>query len=108
MDPLRAMAEATALGLDGICITDHDSMAAGEAIEEGVQDSGLCVIIGMEYTTRDGDFLLFGPIEDLASGLDGFDLVKAVRDAGGAVVAAHPFREGRRIPAQLLRPDLIE
>jgi predicted metal-dependent phosphoesterase TrpH len=107
MDLPNIISEATALGLDGICITDHDSMAVGEMIEEGIQEGGLCVIVGMEYSSFDGDFLLFGPFEDIPSGLGGFDLLNLVRKAGGAVVAAHPFREGRRIPDALLRPDLI-
>ncbi len=107
MDFPKILTEARALGLDGICITDHDSMAAGEMINEGIQEDGLCVIVGMEYTSYDGDFLLFGPFEDIPSGLGGFDLLALVRKAGGAVVAAHPFREGRRIPQSMLRPDLI-
>ncbi len=107
MDLTDILSEATAMGLDGICITDHDSMAAGEVIREGIQENGLCVIVGMEYTSVDGDFLLFGPFEDLPSGLGGYDLLKAVRKANGAVVAAHPFREGRQINEGLLRSDLI-
>jgi hypothetical protein len=35
--------------------------AAGRYIEEGIQDNGLYLLIGMEYATPDGDFLLFGP-----------------------------------------------
>jgi predicted metal-dependent phosphoesterase TrpH len=107
MDLPHILSEASALGLDGICITDHDSMAAGKVIQEGMQADGLCVIIGMEYTSPDGDFLLFGPFEEIPARLSGYDLLKVVRKAGGAAVAAHPFREGRRIPDTLLRSDFI-
>ena len=39
------------IGLDGICITDHGSMAISRYIREGRQPNGLIVIIGMEYET---------------------------------------------------------
>ena len=47
-------------GLDGVCITDHDTMAVGKYIKEGIQQNGLCVIVGMEYTTQDGEWLRIG------------------------------------------------
>ena len=44
---------AKQLGLEGICITDHHSMAAGKHLTEGIQPNGLVVIFGMEYETKD-------------------------------------------------------
>ncbi|MYL85259.1 PHP domain-containing protein [Desulfovibrio aerotolerans] len=84
-------------GLDGVCITDHGTMAVGSSVREGVQEDGLCVIVGMEYTTPQGDFLVFGPLEHLPQGLDAQDLLARVDCAGGAAVAAHPFRPGRSV-----------
>ncbi len=49
------------IGLDGICITDHESMAVGKYIGEGRQPNGLTVIIGMEYKTPEGGFSAFWP-----------------------------------------------
>jgi hypothetical protein len=93
-------------GLDGVCITDHDTMAARQLIAEGVQKNGLVVIIGQEYTTRQGDFLLFGPYEDLPLGLSAKKVLSHVRTTGGAAIGAHPFRNGRSVDRDLIRSGL--
>ncbi len=89
-------------GLDGVCVTDHDTMDAVDRVREGAQPDGLCVIVGMEYATPQGDFLLFGPFEELAPGLDAQELLPLVELARGAAVAAHPFRPGRPVQEHLL------
>lgn len=94
--------EAQSRNLDGICITDHETMAAGHMLKEGVQSNGLVVIIGMEYTTSSGDFLLFGPFEKLLPGLSARELLKTVNHANGVAIAAHPFREGRSTDENLI------
>jgi predicted metal-dependent phosphoesterase TrpH len=93
-------------GLDGICITDHNTMDIRHAIAEGIQENGLCVLFGMEYSTPQGDFLIFGQFEDLASDLDGDLLLSTVRNRGGAAVAAHPFRKARPTDERLVRSSL--
>ncbi|MFO7877556.1 MAG: PHP domain-containing protein [Desulfovermiculus sp.] len=98
--------QAQEKGLDGVCITDHDTMAAGQLVTEGLQDNGLVVIIGQEYTTRQGDFLLFGPYEDLPSGLSAEKVLGHVQATGGAAIGAHPFRNGRSIDQYLIRSGL--
>jgi hypothetical protein len=85
----------TARGLDGVCITDHDAMEIRHFLPEGVQGNGVCVIFGMEYSTPQGDFLIFGPFEDLAPHLPAHRLLQTVMDRGGIAVAAHPLRKGR-------------
>ena len=93
-------------GLDGVCITDHNSMAARKDIAEGIQDDGLVVIIGMEYDTPDGDFLLFGPFEDMKEGLMADELLKIVDQRGGVAVAAHPFRFERSVSQHIMQQGL--
>ena len=56
---------------------------------------GLCVIVGMEYTTSKGDFLVFGPAEYVPEGMDAEDLIGWVRKEGGVAIPAHPFRQSR-------------
>ena len=86
---------ARRLGLDGVCVTDHDTMAAGREVREGVQDDGVCVLVGMEYATPDGDILLYGPFEDVTPGLSAREVLALAHARGGAAVAAHPFRSWR-------------
>jgi predicted metal-dependent phosphoesterase TrpH len=91
------LGHARGRGLDGVCITDHGTMEIRRHVKEGFQEDGLCILFGMEYSTPDGDFLMFGPFEDFPTGLDTRTILKLVEQNGGAVVAAHPFRSGRSI-----------
>ena len=93
-------------GLDGVCITDHDTMDIRYQLSEGVQENGICVLFGMEYTTAQGDFLLFGPFEDLPTKLPTDVLLKTVRNSGGVAVAAHPFRRHRSTAEKVIRSGL--
>ena len=97
---------AKARGLDGVCITDHDTMEINQHLKEGLQEDGLCVLFGMEYGTPDGDFLLFGPFEELPTGLPTPRLLEIVEQSGGAAVAAHPFRNGRSVREHLVSEGL--
>lgn len=106
LDPHEILGSARLKGLDGICITDHHTMEARKAVREGVQADGLCVIIGQEYSTLEGDFLLFGPYEALPRGLDAIRLLHYVRDTGGVAVAAHPFRDGRSTAQRVFESGL--
>lgn len=89
-------------GLDGVCITDHNTMAAQAEIEEGLQPDGLCVLFGMEYDTPEGDFLVFGPFENLKTGLHAKELLRLVKEREGIAVAAHPYRMDRMLDKSLV------
>jgi predicted metal-dependent phosphoesterase TrpH len=97
------LSQAQSRGLDGVCITDHNTMAIGREITEGRQENGLCLLIGMEYDTEDGDFLLFGPFEDLQPGMEADALLEIVAERQGVAVGAHPFREGRKLKESILK-----
>ncbi|MEN8258653.1 MAG: PHP domain-containing protein [Thermodesulfobacteriota bacterium] len=97
---------AVAQGLDGVCITDHDTMAIANHIREGVQANGLCLLFGMEYSTAQGDFLIFGPFEEVAVNLSAPELLSHVAQAGGVAVAAHPFRPGRSSAEEIFADGL--
>ena len=84
-----------ACGLDGVCITDHDTMDVLAQITEGFQSDGLLVLVGQEYATPQGDYLVFGDVEGLVPDMSGLELLSAVEGVGGAVIAAHPFRGWR-------------
>lgn len=88
--------------LDGICITDHDTTASKNIFGDRLEHAGLCVIVGMEYTTSRGDFLVFGPAEYVPAGMDAEDLIGWVRKEGGVAIPAHPFRQNRPTDPGLL------
>jgi len=89
-------------GIDGVCITDHDSMAALKQVKEGVQSNGIYLFVGMEYTTTEGDFLIFGDFKDIPLNMAARDLVSYVEKREGALVAAHPFRKKRAVAEYLI------
>lgn len=102
----QILVRASEKGLAGVCITDHHTMAVRHAVSEGIQANGLCVIFGMEYSTREGDFLLFGPFEDLSPGLSPQSLLQHVKRSGGVAIAAHPFRARRSVSEELIKEGL--
>lgn len=90
------------LGLNGVCITDHDTVDILSQIKEGFQPNGFLVLVGMEYTTPQGDFLIHGPVESLRMGMDARELLLEVERIGGAVIPAHPYRGWRPCEVGLL------
>ncbi len=97
---------AKSKGLDGVCITDHDTMAIKEVLHEGVQCNGIQIIFGVEYSTSQGDFLLFGPFESIKPGFSATELLEYVERHGGLAVAAHPFKKGKEVREELLKHQL--
>jgi predicted metal-dependent phosphoesterase TrpH len=98
---------AREIGLDGICITDHNTAASKYVFENINDSSGLCVIIGIEYTTPKGDFLIFGPVDHIPDNMDAQELIRWVYKQRGAVIAAHPFRRTRPVDSQCLKLSKI-
>ena len=93
-------------GLDGIGITDHNTMQIKKFIKDGIQENGLYVFIGMEYSTPQGDFLLFGPFKQVPYDLPAPDLLIWVGNHHGVAIAAHPFRANRRADESLFKKKL--
>jgi predicted metal-dependent phosphoesterase TrpH len=96
-------------GLDGICITDHDTTDSLSVFKNNSADQGICIIVGMEYTTRKGDFLVFGPVESIPKGMSASQLIEWSKKEGAATIPAHPFRQSRPADLDILRKsDIIE
>jgi len=86
--------EAKRIGLDGICITDHNYLWDMSKIEELRERYNFLVLAGTEITTDQGDILVFGIKEmPFYKGIVRLeDLRNLVKEAGGFMIAAHPFR----------------
>ncbi|MGQ9570962.1 MAG: PHP domain-containing protein [Thermodesulfovibrionales bacterium] len=93
---------AKEVGLDGICITDHNTVASKYAFDITSDNLGLSVIIGIEYTTAKGDFLVFGPVDNIPDDLDAQQLIRWVHKQKGVIIAAHPFRKYRSVDPNCL------
>src|SRR4030042_6571560 len=86
---------ARKVGLDGICITDHGTTASKIVFDNLSDSKGICVIVGMEYATPKGDFLVFGSTEYIPDRLDVKALIRWVKKEKGVAIPAHPFRKSR-------------
>ncbi len=111
MDPFVMLRRARALGLDGVVITEHDWLWTGDELDElRAAAPGLVVLAGVEVSTRQGHFLVYGVQDPFAvpRGIGVAELCREMHRQGGAVVAAHPFRWGQRFDDILARdrPEL--
>jgi predicted metal-dependent phosphoesterase TrpH len=102
--PEDLLARAKAAGLDGIAITEHGIRWSDEEIHRLKAQAGLedfVVIPGQEVACygRDGrfegEFLVFGYPKSLGSSKSLQQVAACVHDAGGVMIAAHPFRRTR-------------
>ncbi len=94
---LREIVEmAKKRGLDGICITDHDSMGLKEEADEYSKKIGFPIFTGIEYYSLQGDLLAFGIEHYPKKRINAQEFVDFVHAQGGITIAAHPFRHNRR------------
>jgi predicted metal-dependent phosphoesterase TrpH len=84
--------EAKDIGLDAVCITDHNHVWQPDDIQVLSEKHGIPVFRGNEITTDQGDMLVFGMHENVQGIIKLQDLKQMVDAAGGYIIAAHPFR----------------
>lgn len=101
LTPEQLVAEAKRLGLDGVCITEHDNFWTAEDIYALSRTFDFPIFPGCEVTTEDGHLLVYG-LRKYIFGMHRSSFVKRLVDeAGGAIVVAHPYR-------RTFRPDESE
>lgn len=83
-------------GLDGVCITDHDSMGLREQAEAYSREIGFPIFVGVEYYSLWGDITAFGIDTFPDTRIPAQDFIDQVNAAGGFCVACHPFRSNNR------------
>ena len=87
-----AVWQARKLGLDGICITDHDNNAIWDFAKEYSKEVDFPIFVGAEIFTTEGDFVVFGLDKIPNKTLSAQELLHVVEEAGGVAIAAHPYR----------------
>lgn len=92
LEPSELVEQAKRVGLDGVCITEHNQLWDPERIEKLGRKHNFLVIGGVEVLTDCGEILVYGLHEPVRWVRSAEDLRKMVDDAGGVMVAAHPFR----------------
>jgi predicted metal-dependent phosphoesterase TrpH len=92
IDPNGLVQEARGLKLDGICLTEHQVVWHPTDVNRLAENAGIRIFRGNEFTTNQGDILVFGYYEDIKELMMIQDLRARVTAAGGYMIAAHPFR----------------
>ena len=99
LSPDDLIEAAKAAGLDAVCLTEHDFVWDPEAARDLARRHSFRIIPAIEVNTEDGHFLAFG-IHRYVYGMHrAGELARLVDEAGGALVAAHPYR--RQLPFHL-------
>jgi len=92
MDPDQLILKAKSVGLDGVCITEHDHVWGDEALARLRDKHNYLVIGGVEVSTDGGEVLVFGLHHPVLEIYSIHELKKVVDEAEGVMVLAHPFR----------------
>ncbi len=92
LDPLELIQEAQRLKLDGICLTEHQVLWDSGDVEKLAREGGIKIFRGNEFTTNQGDILVFGLYKDIKELLMIQELREEVKSADGFMIVAHPFR----------------
>ena len=87
--PEEVVRYAKEIGLDGISITDHDTVAGSKSVRRLAKELGIILIPGVEITTPFGDILALG-VDQTFSGKPS-EIIDKIRSAGGVAILAHPF-----------------
>ncbi len=87
---------AKGAGVDGIVITEHNTVLPDKEFHDLQQKAGdLIILQGVEFGCTDGfDYLVYGstgflPLEEV---ITPWELVNTVHEEGGFVAVAHPYR----------------
>jgi len=93
IEPKDAIRVAVKKGLDGIAITDHDTVK-GVKICRSYASNKLEIISGCEIASIQGHILAYGIDEWDGKKMDAQEAVDKIHELGGIAVAAHPFKTG--------------
>ena len=86
----KAIKAAKARGLNGIAITDHNTIA-GHAKISHIKCKDFVIIPGVEISSKDGHILGLGINKLAPRDLPAAGTVAMIRKQGGIAIAAHPF-----------------
>src|SRR3990172_5797006 len=97
-------------GLDGIAICDHNTVTGSYHARKRVRELDLPLIVlpGSEVSTTAGHLIVLGIRDNIPPGLTPQETIGIVRQKGGVVIAAHPFKIGSIGNIEGLDVDAVE
>ncbi|MDI6888910.1 MAG: PHP domain-containing protein [Methanocellales archaeon] len=97
-DPIDSILKrAEEIGLNGIAITDHNTIEGGLTGIKRARALGLdlMVIPGVEVSTAEGHLVALGITKDIPPDLPVDETIKIAKDLGGIIIVPHPFHPFR-------------
>lgn len=99
-DPAAVVGAAIAAGIDRVCITDHNEIAAALELKARYPEH---VIVGEEVRTREGPDVIGLFLEEaIPKGTPALETCQRIRAQGGIVYVPHPFAGGKGGGARFL------
>lgn len=97
-------------GLDGIAITDHDTMRGIPAARRYIKEQKLDLILipGVEVTTSEGHLLVLGVDKAPGKKLSPEETIEAAHDLGGIADVPHPYHPFRHAIGRIPDADAVE
>lgn len=92
--PEDVLEKAKRRGLNGIAITDHDTIRGGLETRDRNRDPDFHVIVGSEIKTEAGDVIGLFLKKEISSRI-ALDVVREIHEQEGLALLPHPFRGGR-------------
>ncbi|MCK4952427.1 PHP domain-containing protein [Candidatus Bathyarchaeota archaeon] len=104
----EVIASSKKMGLDGVAITDHDTIAGAL---QSRKIKNFIVIPGIEISTLQGHMLALNVVKPIPSKLSPKETIQKIREVGGIVIAPHPttiYKAGLGIQKSTLDLDALE
>ncbi len=97
----KILKQAISRGLNGIAITDHDTLSGAIEAMEIVEKQNLSILVipGIEVSTKEGHLIVLGIREAIPPKLAVDETIRIARKMKGLIVAPHPralFRNSLR------------
>jgi predicted metal-dependent phosphoesterase TrpH len=102
IEPERLVELVPARGLDGIAVTDHNSVESGLAL--AALEPPFLVVVGEEIDTAEGEVVGLFLTERIEPGLSPEETVARIRRQGGVAYVPHPFDRYR---SSAMRADAL-
>ncbi|MBW2063148.1 MAG: PHP domain-containing protein [Deltaproteobacteria bacterium] len=102
IEPEELAARSREVGLDAVCVTEHNSYSLSAPFKAISRRAGFPIFRGMEYNAAEGHLLIYGVKAGKGDLPPKFPMQKAVdwvHERGGIAIPAHPFQKdilGRR------------
>jgi len=108
LEPRTIITVAKKRNLNGIAITDHNTIKGALVAQKENQDQDFDIIVGAEIKTNIGDIVGLHLQEEIKS-RNFIETVDEIKRQGGVSVLAHPFRKQTNYTSdEIRRVDLIE